>query len=74
VRSGCTKKPGKAQKPTWESHQTGKNPSSNSGLTEEAEGESNQLSKRTLVTALFGVKLCLSSSGSGVEVLCCLGV
>jgi hypothetical protein len=55
-------------------HYTGKNPGSNSDLPQEAEGESDQLSICTLVTAFLGVKPCLSGSGSRVEVLSCVGV
>jgi hypothetical protein len=47
-----------------------KNPGSNSVLPQEAEGESDQLSKDTLATTYFRVKPRLSGSESGVEVLC----
>jgi hypothetical protein len=49
-------------------HQTGKNPGSNSDLPQEAEGRLIT-SQRPLVTA-FGVKPFLSGSGRQVEVLC----
>jgi hypothetical protein len=51
-------------------YQTGKNPGSNSDLFQEAEGESDQLSKGTLVTTFYGVKPCLSGAGSGMEAPC----
>jgi hypothetical protein len=37
-------------------HQTGKNLGSNSGLLQEAEVESDQLSKGTLATTLWGLE------------------
>jgi hypothetical protein len=51
-------------------HQTGKNPGSNSG------GRPGVWStlKSTQVMPFWGVKLCLSGSGSRVEVLCCVRV
>jgi hypothetical protein len=51
-----------------------KNPGSNSGLLQEAKGESDQLLEGTPVTPFLEVKLCLSGSGSKVEVLCCVRV
>jgi hypothetical protein len=70
VSSGCTKETGKAQEPSWEPcSSTGKNLGLNSGPPQEAEGESDQLSKGTQVTPFLGVKPCISGSGSRMEVL-----
>jgi hypothetical protein len=54
-------------------HQTGKNPGSNSGLPQEAEGETDHLPETTS-NHIFGVKPCLSGSGSRMEILCCVRV
>jgi hypothetical protein len=52
-------------------HQTGKNPGSNSGLPQEAEGNSDPLSKCTLITTFFVVKLSFKFKGQdGSTVLC----
>jgi hypothetical protein len=60
----------------WEegstAHQTGMNPGANSGLSKEVEGETDHLPMRHPSNHLFGVKPCLSVSGSRVEVLCCV--
>jgi hypothetical protein len=53
------------------SHQTGKNPGLNSGLPQEAEGETDHLPKISS-NCLYGVKLYLSGSGGGMEVLDCV--
>jgi hypothetical protein len=46
-------------------HQTGKNPGSNSGLPQEAEREIEHLPMRHPRNCLFGVKLCLSVQRAG---------
>jgi hypothetical protein len=53
-------------------HQTGKNPGSNSGLPQEAEGELDHLPMEHPSDHHFWVKSCLSGSGSSVEVWCCV--
>jgi hypothetical protein len=56
-------------------HQIAKNPCSNSGLPQEAERELDHLPMgHPCNCPFFGVKLCLSGSGSGMEVLCCVRV
>jgi hypothetical protein len=62
-----------AQEPTRGAlHVSGKNLGSNSDVPQEAEGETDQLPE-TISNCLLG-KPCLSGSGSGVEVRCCVRV
>jgi hypothetical protein len=55
-------------------HQTGKNAGSNSGLPQEAEGELDYLPMGHPSNHLFWDNPYLSGSGSGMEALCCVRV
>jgi hypothetical protein len=69
VSSSCTKEPGKTQEPTWE-------PCSSDWFRFRPASGSRRgvwsTLKRHPSNHFLGVKPCLSSSGSGVEVLCCV--